>query len=160
MSLVLEKHFHFNIKANGKLGSVLCLFCPTYGKQQKNVETLSKNELLSVLVFMVWHREVIQNEFSPPHPLLYFYCFLLYSLSPFFSFSLYCLFIFVKYPLLSWGLLCVEVPSGYSISTNILLPFLFFFYFIYFIFLFDESQYLPKDAYFFTVSISQQADIF
>ncbi|KAI1242754.1 hypothetical protein IHE44_0000300 [Lamprotornis superbus] len=47
-----EKHFHFNIKANGKLGSVLCLFCPTYGKQQKNVETLSKTELLSVLVFM------------------------------------------------------------------------------------------------------------
>lgn len=85
---MLEKHFHVSIKANGKLGSVLCLFCPTYGKQQKNVETLSKNELLSVLVFMVWHKKVIQNEFSPPHPLIYFYCFLLYSFSPFFSFLL------------------------------------------------------------------------
>lgn len=38
----------------------------------------------------------------------------------------------------------------------------FYFSFTSFIlfFLFDESQYLPKDAYFFTVSISQQADIF
>lgn len=139
MSLVLEKHFHFNIKANGKLGSALCLFCPTYGKQQKNVETLSKNELLSVLVFMVWHRKPIQNEFSPPHPLLYFYCFLLYSFSPFFSFSLYCLFIFLKYPLLSWGLLCVEVHSGIFHIHNILLYCFIFivlylnFYFLFFV---------------------------
>lgn len=65
ISHILEKHFHINIRANGKLGSVLCHFCPTYGKQQKNVETLSKNELLSVLEFMVWQRRVIQNESFP-----------------------------------------------------------------------------------------------
>lgn len=68
--------FHIN-RANGKLGSILCHFCPTYGKQQKNVETLSKNELLSVLVFMVWQRKVTQNESSPPSP---FYIFMLHPL--------------------------------------------------------------------------------
>lgn len=50
------------------LARSFCRFCPTYGKQQKNVETLSKNELLSVLVFMIWQRKVIQNESSPPTP--------------------------------------------------------------------------------------------
>jgi len=110
--LILEKCFHINIRANGKLGSVLCHSCPTYGKQQKNVETLSKNEL--PCIYGLAKKKVIQNESSHPPAPCYIFNASSCILSSHSSVCVCGVYLSLQKILssLALGFLCVEVHNG------------------------------------------------
>lgn len=123
------------------------------------METLSKNELLSVLEFMVWQRKVIQNKSSPPSPFYIFNASFFISAFLFLScvylsvqkMSPSCFFFFlsVVFYLLLVFFICLFVFNVQMYLTIHFIPTEKVMFFI------DERQmYLSKGDYF-TVLISQ-----